>query len=81
MNLVTESEVQYVLRYINEFIEMKEYAPTIREIIPETPFSSPSTIKGILDKLERRGWITRPRQNQKVIQRLTKITEAGREYL
>lgn len=78
---ISEGEVQEVLREIHLFLEEKHYGPTIREILPRTRFTSPSTIKTILDRLERRGWIQRPRENGRVLQRLVEITEDGSEYL
>lgn len=54
---------QRVLNYISEYTSAKNYSPSIREIQEGMMLSSPSTIKGHLDTLKRKGYITwRPGQ-------------------
>lgn len=48
-----------ILKFINEFIEIKSYPPTIREIADAVGLSSTSTVHSHLDKLEKLKYIKR----------------------
>lgn len=53
------SRQQAVLDYLEAYIGKHGYAPTVREIGEEFGWSSPSTVQGKLDQLEREGSIER----------------------
>ena len=50
---------QQVLDYIRECIEEKHYPPSVREIGEAIGLSSPSTVHGHLNALEKKGYIKR----------------------
>ena len=48
-----------VLKAINEYIQKERISPTVREIGDILGLSSTSTVQGYIDRLEKRGYITR----------------------
>ena len=50
---------QQVLHFIAQYISVNQTAPTVREICEATHLSSPSTVQGHLDRLEKKGYIRR----------------------
>jgi len=47
-----------MLQYINDYVETKNYPPSIREIGEAVELKSSSTVKGHLDRLKASGYIT-----------------------
>ncbi|EMU52822.1 hypothetical protein [Clostridium butyricum] len=57
-NILSE-ELQVTLEIILEYINNSGFAPTVREILERSEYSSTSTIKKHLDKLESMKYIKR----------------------
>ena len=47
-----------MLQYINNYVETKNYPPSMREIGEAVELKSSSTVKGHLDRLKARGYVT-----------------------
>ena len=47
-----------IIAFIRKFCREKGYSPSIREVCENFGYSSPSTIKGRVDKLRDKGLIT-----------------------
>ena len=57
-----------ILKFIEDHISSKGYAPTIREIAAGVGLKSSSTVQGHVDRLEKDGLITRRKDASRTIQ-------------
>ena len=64
---MTDRQEDYI-NFIKMFISEKGYAPTIREINKGLNISSTSSVKAMLDRLEKEGKIKRDAKKQRAIQ-------------
>jgi len=64
---MTDRQEDYI-SFIKMFISEKGYAPTIREINKGLNISSTSSVKAMLDRLEKEGKIKRDAKKQRAIQ-------------
>ena len=56
-----------ILEYIRECVHKFGYPPSVREICKEVGLSSPSTVHGYLNRLEKLGYIRRdPTKNRTI---------------
>ncbi len=64
---------QQVLRFIVQYISVNQTAPTVREICEACGLSSPATVQGHLDRLEKKGYIRRNPPRSRSIELLVDI--------
>ncbi|MCY8513575.1 transcriptional regulator [Bacillus atrophaeus] len=57
MRKITKRQSE-VLETISQFIDQKGYPPSYRQLMKELGVNSPSTVKGLLDALKRKEYIT-----------------------
>ena len=58
---------QQVLEYIEEYIDVKRYPPTVREIARDLSIKSTSTVQACLNALEAAGAISRVKESSRSI--------------
>jgi repressor LexA len=68
---------QKALLYINTYIQVHGYSPSIREIQDEIQVGSTSVVAFHLDKLQNEGYITR----QPGLSRTIRLTDKGDLYI
>lgn len=74
---LTESQLK-VLKALIIFVKNNDYAPTVRELMIITGFSSTSTIANHLNALDRTGYITMEKFKSRTIKlNVEKITYDG----
>ena len=54
---LTEKE-NLVYQAIVEFMSENNYAPTVRELVSMTKINSTATVRGYIDRLKRKGYLT-----------------------
>lgn len=59
-----------ILKYIQEQLELKGYAPSVREICKAVHLKSTATVQGYLTKLEERGFIKKEYQKGRTLRLL-----------
>ncbi|MEW5069626.1 transcriptional regulator [Bacillus subtilis] len=57
MRKITERQFE-TLQVIEKYIKEKGFAPTYRELMNLLGLTSPSTVKGLLDALRRKEYVT-----------------------
>ncbi|WNV80945.1 transcriptional regulator [Bacillus atrophaeus] len=57
MRKITERQFE-TLQVIEKYIKEKGFAPTYRELMNLLGVTSPSTVKGLLDALKRKEYVT-----------------------
>ncbi|KIN42234.1 transcriptional regulator [Bacillus subtilis] len=57
MRKITERQFE-TLQVIEKYINKKGFAPTYRELMNMLGLTSPSTVKGLLDALKRKEYVT-----------------------
>ncbi|MED1124197.1 transcriptional regulator [Bacillus atrophaeus] len=57
MRKITERQFE-ALQVIEKYIKEKGFAPTYRELMNLLGVTSPSTVKGLLDALKRKEYVT-----------------------
>lgn len=70
---------QQVLDFIKSYIKTNSYPPSIRDILEGTNFNSTSTISAYLEKLEKKGYITRKNSKTRAIE-ITDSTFYKKEF-
>lgn len=76
--MANRHEMQFnVLNFIAGYLNTYGYSPTVREIGAGVGLSSPSTVHGHLDRLERKGFIERNKAQNRGIS----VTDAGYRFI
>lgn len=63
---LTERQKQ-ILKAITDYIQEKKYSPTVRELASMVGIKSSSTLYGHLQRLEKKGYITREKGKARTI--------------
>lgn len=61
---------QRVYRYIDDYIAEHGYAPTVRDIAAGLGYGSTSTPHGLVEKLEKAGYVKRTKRGVMIVGRL-----------
>ena len=72
--MTLNNKEKQILLYIQEYIENKNYSPSIREIVKAVGINSTSIISEYLDKLMSKGYLVREINKPRTIKLLKDIT-------
>lgn len=71
LNLTVRQEE--VLKVIQDYVDIHNYAPTVRELCDMLGFSSTSTVHGFIKQIKRKGYIENEKDHPRTIHILKRV--------